>query len=59
MVEASKINKLFLLFAEDKGFEPLEQLSSTVFKTAAIDLSANLLYSILRIFKNLTISIKK
>ncbi len=29
-------------FAEDVGFEPTEPFSSTVFKTAAIDHSANL-----------------
>ena len=29
-------------FAEDVGFEPTEPLGSTVFKTAAIDHSANL-----------------
>ena len=32
--------KLFNLLAEREGFEPPEPLSSTVFKTAAIDHSA-------------------
>ena len=33
------------LSAEDVGFEPTEPLGSTVFKTAAIDHSANLPFS--------------
>ncbi len=32
---------LLIRYAESEGFEPPEPLSSTVFKTAAIDHSAN------------------
>lgn len=32
---------LWVFFAESKGFEPLDLLQSTVFKTAAFDHSAN------------------
>ena len=35
------INSVIYLFAESEGFEPPDLLQSTVFKTAAIDHSAN------------------
>ena len=37
---------LFFLLAEGEGFEPPEAFTSTVFKTAAFDRSANLPYEI-------------
>ncbi len=37
----SKETNVFLTMAEDTGFEPAEALTSTVFKTAALNRSAN------------------